>query len=107
MNTEPVTIASSNKEMIDAMLEVSGKDVSVELLLTRCDPSAGIEILPTAFVSILSAVGTNLFSQWFYDKIKDKPNEKTVINGNQINAKTVTVVQLTQIFNGDNSRDPN
>ena len=94
----PITVLlrSSSSDLVDACSEINAQDISVERLMLKCEFDG--EILFTAFVTLTSGVTINLFSQWLYDKIKDKPNEKIVINGNQIFAESVNVIQINQII---------
>ena len=55
--------------------------------------------LITYFVTPVGGViALNVFSTWLYDKIKNNPDKKTVINGNAINAKTVNITNIIQII---------
>lgn len=104
---QPMTIAlrSSSSDIVDACSDIEMPELSTERLMLKCEVDG--EMLFTAFVTLTSGVAINLFSQWLHDKIKDKPNEKTVINGNQIFAETVNVFQITQIIQSppDNGKD--
>jgi hypothetical protein len=95
---QPITILlrSSSSNLVDACSDIDAPDTSVDKLMLKCEVDG--EMLFTAFITLTSGVAINLFSQWLYDKVKDKPNEKTVINGNQIFAETVNVIQITQII---------
>jgi hypothetical protein len=94
----PITILfhSSSSDVIDSCAGMDAPDISVETLMLKALIDG--EMLFTAFVTLTSGVAINLFSQWLYDKIKDKPNEKIMINGNQIFAEKVNVIQISQII---------
>jgi len=55
----------------------------------------------TYFVTGIGGIALNVFSNWFYDKIKNNPDKNTVINGNVINAKTVNITNIIQIISND------
>lgn len=93
-----VILESSSKELIDSTLSINSEDIQAETPMLKAVPE-GVELLATAFIAFTSGVGINIFSQWLYDKVKNHPTEKTVINGNQINAENVTVNLIMQTIN--------
>lgn len=96
-----ILIQSSSREVIDAATEVNIPDVSVEPLMLKCEFDGGM--LFAAIVTLASGIGINLLSQWLYDKVKSNPNEKTVINGNQLFAENVQMIQIIQVIDRQTS----
>jgi type 1 glutamine amidotransferase len=58
----------------------------------------------TYIVTFGAGIATNVFSNWLYDKIKKNPDNKIVINGNQINAETINVTNIIQIISNDEKK---
>jgi hypothetical protein len=59
------------------------------------------DILTYFVTAVGGGIALNVFSNWLYDKIKNNPDKKTVINGNVINAKTVNIINIIQITSDD------
>ena len=93
-----VTLESSSKEITDTTLSINTHGISSETLMLKAMPE-GLDFLSTAFITVASGVSADLLARWIYDKVKENSHEKTVINGNQINAENVTINQFRQILN--------
>lgn len=92
----PQIILSSTTGIIDASTNTGISDVEVEQLMLKSAIDGNM--LFTVAITFASSIAVNMFSQWLYDKMKNKPDEKVVINGNHISAKTVQVLQIIQII---------
>jgi len=58
----------------------------------------------TYIITFGAGIAANVFSNWLYDKIKKNPDNKIVINGNQINAKALNITNIIQIISNDKKK---
>lgn len=94
-----ITVETSDRSFYSELskAKIEGLHVSVR----NTDSITPSEIL-TIVVTVASTVIMERFINWACDHFKKKPDQKTVINGNQINIGTTNVTYLTQIITGEN-----
>jgi hypothetical protein len=100
-----LVIRTSDPLFAPALLkaDIPGLNISYARPRLAMDSTEITSILDVTVISgAVVSVAIELLSKWIYDKLKEKPDQKTVINGNQINFSTTTVAQIIQIISSDN-----
>jgi hypothetical protein len=93
-----ITIQTSDHSLSSDLKAANIDGITIYIAPKLAMDSIEISDLSTIIITIASAV---TIIDWLCDRLKKKPNEKTVINGNQINSKTANVTQITQIVLGE------
>ncbi|SRR6266571_5144698 len=97
-----ITIRTSDRSFYSDLKAASIEGIKVSFF-TKDSIEPG-ELL-TVIVTSATTVATELFIKWLYHKFRSKPNEKTVINGNQIFVETIQITEITQIVFGEKKND--
>ena len=94
-----VTIQTTDKSFYSDLKSQNIEGLTLKAV-TKDSLSEFSTVVLTILVSFLTPVAGELFKEWLANKLKDKPEEKTVINGNQINIENVNITYISNAVEG-------
>jgi hypothetical protein len=95
-----ISIRTSDHSFYGALKKENIDGVNVNICFTDSIPEIPPEHLHFV-VTAATPVAIKLLSKWLYNKFKDKPDEKTLINGNKIDIETINITQITHVIRGE------
>jgi hypothetical protein len=97
---KPISIRTSGYLLFGTLKKEDIEGLNIYTCFTDSIPELPPE--HSHFVVTITTPGSiELFAKWLYKRIKDKPDAKIMINGNQINIDTISLVQIMQLVRGE------